>query len=203
MWTENHDNSIMISSNTLIFMKLRINVFNLTIIKKFKLFKIFLFILRIYIWVKGFQRFLLRLLIQKSKESSYLWLITWWWLHLCIGPLGSIQCQQWHRRRPTRIGLCRWNLFGKAACFGGVVEHFVVEDGEVQCESESDGVGGLEFPVGDTGGWLVRRESAVGSVLVGFAGSVLGDVPVVVSFHLVEEDFGFGGGGGFNEVAVD
>ena len=50
---------------------------------------------------------------------------------------------------------------------------------------------------------MVRRESAVGSVLVGFAGSVLGDVPVVVSFHLVEEDFGFGGGGGFNEVAVD
>jgi hypothetical protein len=64
-------------------------------------------------------------------------------------------------------------LFCELACFGGVIENFVVEDGKVESESESNGVGGLEFCVGNLRGRLVGSECSISSFFVLVSGSVL------------------------------
>jgi hypothetical protein len=48
-----------------------------------------------------------------------------------------------------------------------------VEDGKVESESESNGVGGLEFCVGNLRGRLVGSECSISSFFVLVSGSVL------------------------------
>ena len=64
-----------------------------------------------------------------------------------------------------------------------VVGNLVVEDGEVQREAQSDGVGRGELLVGNLGGSLVRFEGVVGRGLSGVAGGELGEVSVVVTLN--------------------
>jgi len=70
----------------------------------------------------------------------------------------------------------------------GRVENLVVEDGEVQRETESDGVSRSEFGRGDLGCSLVRLVSGVGSLLALISSGEFGEVTVVISLHLVVED---------------
>lgn len=70
----------------------------------------------------------------------------------------------------------------------GYSNYFVAEDGEVQSQSESDGVGGLEFLVGDVGGLLVGDFGLLAGVVVLGLDGVLGDISLVVALHLEEED---------------
>ena len=51
------------------------------------------------------------------------------------------------------------SLLGQMASLIGGVEDLVVEDGEVQRETETDGVGGCELGLGDVGGSLSARVS--------------------------------------------
>ena len=79
----------------------------------------------------------------------------------------------------------------ESASLGGVVEDFVVEHREVKGKSESDGVSGAEFGIGDLRSLGVTLESTIGSFLVVISGGVLSDVSVVITLHLEEEDLSF------------
>jgi hypothetical protein len=70
---------------------------------------------------------------------------------------------------------------GKVASLVGGVENLVVEDGEVQGESETDGVGRGEVSLGNLGGILVSLERLVGGGLALVTKSELGEVTVVVT----------------------
>jgi len=94
-------------------------------------------------------------------------------------------------------------LLGQVAGLGGVVEALVVEHGEVEGESESDGVGGLQLVVGNLGGLGVGFEGTLGDLLVEVGGGVFGDVSEIVTLHLKVEDLGLGGGGLLDEVVVE
>jgi hypothetical protein len=63
----------------------------------------------------------------------------------------------------------------------GRVENLVVEDGEVQGETETDGVSGSEVSLGNLGGVLVSLERLVGRRLALVTESKLGEVTVVVT----------------------
>lgn len=67
----------------------------------------------------------------------------------------------------------------------GSVENLVVEDGEVQGETQADGVGGRQLGLGDLGGGLVGVERLVGRVLALVADGELGEVAVVVTLPVV------------------
>jgi hypothetical protein len=63
----------------------------------------------------------------------------------------------------------------------GRVQNLVVEDREVQSESETDGVGRGEVSLGNLGGVLVSLERLVGGGLALVAESKLSEVTVVVT----------------------
>ena len=63
----------------------------------------------------------------------------------------------------------------------GRVQDLVVEDREVQSESETDGVGRGEISLGNLGGVLVSLERLVGGGLALVTKSELGEVTVVVT----------------------
>lgn len=63
----------------------------------------------------------------------------------------------------------------------GRVENFVVEDGEVECQTEANGVGRGQLSDGDVRSGLVSFEGLVRGVLSLVAGSELGEVSVVIS----------------------
>ena len=70
----------------------------------------------------------------------------------------------------------------------GAVEDFVVEDGEVECETETDGVGGGQAGGGNLGGSLVRLERLIGRSLALVANSKLSEVTVVVTLPIAQTD---------------
>lgn len=88
----------------------------------------------------------------------------------------------------------------KVAGSGGIVEDFVVEDGEVEGKSEADGVGGAELGRGNLEGLLVRFKGVLAGSGVVITSRVLSDVSVVVTLHLEEEDLSLGGAGVLDEV---
>jgi hypothetical protein len=63
----------------------------------------------------------------------------------------------------------------------GLVADLVVEDGEVQGEAETDGVGRRKLGLSNLGGSLVSLEGLVGRVLTAVTESELGEVTVVVT----------------------
>lgn len=89
-----------------------------------------------------------------------------------------------------------------ASLVGGV-QDFVVEDGEVQGKTETDGVGRGEVSLGDLGGSLVSLERVIGGTLAAVTDGELGKVTVVVTLHLVVEDLGLAGLGRLDEVVVE
>jgi len=70
---------------------------------------------------------------------------------------------------------------GEVASLVGRVQDLVVEDREVQSESETDGVGRGEVSLGNLGGVLVSLERLVGRGLALVTKSELGEVTVVVT----------------------
>jgi hypothetical protein len=73
------------------------------------------------------------------------------------------------------------SLLGQLASLVWGVEDLVVEDGEVQCETETDGVCGRKVRCGNVGGSLVGLEGLVGRGLALVANGELGEVTVVVA----------------------
>lgn len=73
------------------------------------------------------------------------------------------------------------SLLSQLASLVGGVEDLVVEDGEVQSETETDGVRGGQAASSDVGGSLVGLERLVGGGLTLVANSELGEVAVVVT----------------------
>jgi hypothetical protein len=72
-------------------------------------------------------------------------------------------------------------LLGQVAGLVGGVENLVVEDREVEGETQADGVRGRELGLGDLGGSLVSLERLVGAVLSSVANGKLREVAVVVT----------------------
>lgn len=61
------------------------------------------------------------------------------------------------------------------------VKNLVVEDREVQSQSETDGVGRSKLRLSDLGGALVGLERGIGSLLATVANGELGKITVVVT----------------------
>ena len=89
-----------------------------------------------------------------------------------------------------------------ASLIGGV-EDFVVEDGEVEGESESDGVRGGQTGVGDLRGILIGVQGVGGRLLARVASLELSEVTVVVTLHLVVEHLGLIRGRVGDEVVLN
>jgi len=81
-----------------------------------------------------------------------------------------------------------------------ILQHFVVEDGEVEGEAELDGVASGEL---DLVGLLVGGLGLVLDILEGGVLGVLGDVAVVVTDHLDEECLGLIGALALEHAGVD
>lgn len=70
-----------------------------------------------------------------------------------------------------------------AGTIGGV-QDLVVEDGEVQGETETDGVGGSKVGLGNLSGGLVGLKGSIGGTLATVADGELGKVTVVVTLPI-------------------
>jgi hypothetical protein len=139
--------------------------------------------------------------------------------------VSVIQERQWWSARLTGNGLVEGGLGHLAGLVGGV-QDLVVEDREVQGETETDRVGRGELSGGDLGGGLVSLEGLVGRGLALVAHGELGEVTVVVTLpvggkttvsfvrdtrtghcrhnsHLVVEDLGFAALGRGDEVLLE
>ena len=81
-----------------------------------------------------------------------------------------------------------------------ILEHFVVEDGEVESESELDGVASGEL---DGVGLFVSLLGLLLNLFESLVLGVLGDVAVVVTDHLDEEGLGLVGAAGAQDLLVD
>lgn len=75
-------------------------------------------------------------------------------------------------------------LLGEVASLIGSVENLVVEHGEVQGETKTDGVSGRKLGLGNLGGSLVGFKRLVGRVLALVASSELGKIAVVVTLPM-------------------
>ena len=82
-------------------------------------------------------------------------------------------------------------LLGKVAGLIRGVQDLVVEDGEVQGESEADRVGGRKLGLSDLGGSLVGLERLVGGILPLVTNGELGEVAVVVALPARAVSIGF------------
>lgn len=80
----------------------------------------------------------------------------------------------------TSNGLIEGSL-GHLASLVGRVEDLVIEDGEVERETEADGVGGGKIGGSDFGGGLVGFEGLVCGLLALVGRGELGEVAVVVT----------------------
>jgi hypothetical protein len=76
------------------------------------------------------------------------------------------------------------SLLGKVAGLIGSIEDLVVEDGEVQGESETDGVGRRELGLSNLGGSLVGFKGLVGRILALVSDGELGEVTVVITLPI-------------------
>jgi hypothetical protein len=67
------------------------------------------------------------------------------------------------------------------------VEDLVVEDGEIEGETQADGVRRRQLSLRNLGGSLVGLERLVGGVLAAVTDGELGEVTVIVTLPIVEE----------------
>jgi hypothetical protein len=84
------------------------------------------------------------------------------------------------------------SLLGQLAGSLGRVENLVIEDGEVESQTQPNVVGGGQLGGGLVGSKLVGLQRLLGSLLSLVVGGELGQVSVVVTLHLVVEDDGLG-----------
>ena len=70
---------------------------------------------------------------------------------------------------------------GQVASLVGRVEDLVVEDGEVQGQTQTDGVGRSQVGLSDLGGGLVGLEGGIGGSLAALTNGELSEVTVVVT----------------------
>jgi len=94
-------------------------------------------------------------------------------------------------------------LFGHLTGFAGLIHDLIVEHREVQSQTESDWVGGLQVFVGRFSGGIIGFEGILRDLLHLVTFGVLTDVPEVVTLHLEEEDFALSGLGLWNQVIID
>ena len=80
-------------------------------------------------------------------------------------------------------------LLGEVAGLVGGVEDLVVEDGEVESETQTDGVSGGELGLSNLGSSLVSLERLVGRVLAAVANGELGEVTVVVTLPVGKSQY--------------
>jgi hypothetical protein len=85
------------------------------------------------------------------------------------------------------------SLLGKSAGLSGIIHDFVVEDGEVKCESQTDGVCGAQFFSSSGLSISIRFKGTISSSLVFRASGVLSNISPVVTLHLQEEHLSFVG----------
>merc|ERR1712029_1135507 len=83
-----------------------------------------------------------------------------------------------------------------------ILEHLVLEDGIVECKTETNWVSHCQVLLGNLVSLLVSQASVLGRLGLGVAVTELSDVPVVVGLHLLVEDFGLAGARLWNEVAI-
>lgn len=76
------------------------------------------------------------------------------------------------------------SLLGEVASLIRSIENLVVEDGEVQGKSETDGVGRRKLGLSNLGGSLVGLKRLVGGILALVANGELGEVTVVVTLPI-------------------
>jgi len=84
-------------------------------------------------------------------------------------------------------------VLGDRAGLVGSVEDLVVKDGEVEGQSETDGMRGRKIGVSNSTGGLVGIQSRSSGFFSCVTGLEFGKVSVVISLHLVVEYFGFFG----------
>ena len=82
------------------------------------------------------------------------------------------------------------DLLGQLAGLVGGVEDLVVEDGEVEGETQPDGVGGLHGRLGNVESILISLLGIVNNSSLGISYGNLGKIPVVVTLHLQVEHLG-------------
>jgi hypothetical protein len=82
--------------------------------------------------------------------------------------------------KPTSNGIVK-RLLGQLASLVRRVEDLVVEYGEVQCQTETNGVSGGKVGGSDFGGSLVGLERLVGRSLALVTDGELGKVAVVIA----------------------
>ena len=92
------------------------------------------------------------------------------------------------------------SVVGKFACLGVVLQHFVVENGEVEGQAKFDGVAGGQI---DAVSLFVGLLSLALDLLKFGVLRVLGNVAVVVADHLDEEGFRFVRAGAGEDAGVD
>jgi hypothetical protein len=85
-------------------------------------------------------------------------------------------------------------LLGDLARLIGGVKNFIVKDGKVEGQSQSDGMCGRKVGRSDSTGRLVSIQSTSGTLLSGVSGLEFGKITVVVSLHFVVKDLGLFGG---------
>jgi hypothetical protein len=87
---------------------------------------------------------------------------------------------RWSVTKHTSNGIVE-SLLGQLASLVGRVEDLVVKDREVQCQTETDGVGGGKVGGSDFGSSLVGLERLVGGSLALVTNGELGKVAMVVA----------------------
>ena len=91
---------------------------------------------------------------------------------------------------------------GELASLLGRVEDLIVEDGEVERQTQADGMRGLHLGLSDLEGFLVGLLRVVQHSCPLVTNSHLGKVPVVITFHLQIKHLGLGIAGFGNKVLV-
>merc|ERR1719183_890162 len=91
---------------------------------------------------------------------------------------------------------------GELASLLGRVEDLIVEDGEVERQTEADGMRGLHLGLSNLEGLLVSLLRIFENLRSSVTHSHLGEVPVIISLHLQVKDLGFGIAGLGDEVFV-
>jgi hypothetical protein len=109
------------------------------------------------------------------------------------GPESQVVAEELHDDGGVLVGILRKlvklsdgiieGLLGELAGFVGGVEDLVVENGEVEGETEADGVGGGQVSTGNITGLLVSLEGVVSSLLSLISGLELSNISVVVALE--------------------
>ena len=94
-------------------------------------------------------------------------------------------------------------LFGKLTSFTGIIHDFVFKNWIVQSETKSDWVGSLKIGFSNFSSFFIGSLSIFGGFIVLGSLGVFWDVSAVISLHFIEEDFGFWGSTGRDDLFWD